>query len=456
MSNPATLLLIYLAFTLTYSANKGFYTPAVVISMILILMVMLILSWPRVSRFDILRVDLDQLLKVSLFVMALLALTNYGGFSVTATNFFWAGIFCHSIILMTAFLFFIKVGSDGTLARLARWQIPVYLTAIITAKLMMIFASPSPNIDVFHLVTKAGLNVINGIDPYGFTYHLDRFPGDIFEHFNYLPLSFLLPLPFKLILGDIRYAFLACDLISAFGLYLLAARAFAGSDRQSACMFIPLLFLTNPIHGFLLENAWVEPIMVLLLVVFALSFQRNEYRPSNMTAVLIGLLLATKQYIFIIIPLLLKLKGWGLRHFAIAAVTSSLVILPFYIWSPADFINDLLKYYVQYQPRYDAATVISLMHNDLTTIEAWLQNAIDNIYLAYFIVLLPASLAFIIIFAGQQNTLNGFFAAMATLLMAFFLFSKMSFANYDYLIGSVLLLAMAAGEPSLNPKKEFD
>ena len=175
-----------------------------------------------------------------------------------------------------------------------------------------------------------------------------------------------------------------------------------------------------------------------------------------MTAVLIGLLLATKQYIFIVLPLLLKLKNWGLRHFAIAAITSALVILPFYFWSPADFINDLLKYYVQYQPRYDAATVISLLHNDLTAIEAWLQGAINNIYLAYFIVLLPAALAFIIILAGQQNTLNGFFAAMATLLMAFFLFSKMSFANYDYLIGSVLLLAMAAGEPFPNPKKEFD
>lgn len=409
--------------------------------MVWIFIALLVLSLPRFNRPFEQNFNFDLMLKILLMFMALLSLVSYGAYTPSKSHFYWAGIFFQTVTLWTTLLFFVNTDSESILKRLAIWRVPLFLTAIILAKLMIILDSPVPGIDVFHFVTGVGQNLIHGINPYGSTY---KFPGGIFNHFTYLPFSFLATLPFKMMFGDIRYAYIAFDLISAFGLYLLAAKAFAGTNQEHISTYVPLLFLANPIHGFLLNQAWVEPIMVTLLVLFAVSFQYNSYRFSGWTAILIGLLFATKQYIFISAPLLLRIKGWRVRHILIAAFTAIIIIAPFYLWSPSDFKNGIIYYFIENAPRYDSATILSLLHNDFNSIDISLRSVFDNKYISYSVIMLPASLAFIMIFWTQTNTLNSFFVALASLLLAFFLFSKMSFANYDYLISSMLLTAIVA------------
>lgn len=385
-----------------------------------------------------------------LLLMAFMAVANFHGNAIAHRGLFLAASLlqlCAAILIALAFL-----GKRRETPAPVFIYIPLIVISIIGAKALMILSAPAPGIDVFHLVTRAGNNLIHGVNPYDFTYDLRQSCGCLFDHFNYLPMAFIAPLPFRLFLGDVRFAYVAFELISAWGLFILAKR-FLPESAAATCYAIPLIMLVNPIHSFILESAWVEPIMVMFLVLFAVMFSDEKHHKYG--AIFVGLLLATKQYAFLCLPLLFRLRRFSWQHWLITAATTAVIVVPFYLWSPVDFMGDLFGYYVKYEPRYDAVTFISMIRNEFYDLELWVRGLVNNLYLAYSLVALPAAIFFAFTFWRQGETLSEYFVAFSYLLLAFFMFSKMGFANYDYLIGAMLLIAAAASPPKALPQQEM-
>ena len=128
--------------------------------------------------------------------------------------------------------------------------------------------------------------------------------GRVLFGYPYPPLSLLMVLP-GYALGDYRYAELAAIVLSA---CLIAYGRPSQRSRLGAA-----LLLTTPRVFFVLEQGWTEPAAVLLVALTAFAMMRRP-RATDWTA---GLMLASKQYLVIAVPLLwLRLEAaWRIARY---------------------------------------------------------------------------------------------------------------------------------------------
>jgi uncharacterized membrane protein len=85
----------------------------------------------------------------------------------------------------------------------------------------------------------------------------------------------------------------------------------------------------------MLTGAWTEPTSVALLACLVLGLQR---RREALVAVLLGLLLASKQYFVVVIPILWLIRAWLTRRVILFGLgLAAAMILPFLLVDPAVF-----------------------------------------------------------------------------------------------------------------------
>src|SRR5262249_5442932 len=177
-----------------------------------------------------------------------------------------------------------------------------------------------PQIDVFLFQRDSIAALLHGENPYAITfpdiYRSSPFfygpglsvGGRLAFGFPYPPLSLFLAMPGQILAGDFRYSQLAAMTLSG-GLMAYSRPSPVASAAGAVFLFTPRMF-------FVLEESWTEPFVVLLLalIVFLAS------RAPKLVPYAFGLFLAVKQYLVIVIPLLVlllprpverrELRGW--------------------------------------------------------------------------------------------------------------------------------------------------
>jgi hypothetical protein len=119
----------------------------------------------------------------------------------------------------------------------------------------LVVAGAKPVIDVWPILQGAARGLVDGRNPYDMVF-AGVPAGQVNNCFNYLPGTFLVPLPGRLLFGDVRYAEAAVLLAGVAALVWLAAR----SGRPGA---VPLALLAGTLPGSLydVQQAWNETIV---------------------------------------------------------------------------------------------------------------------------------------------------------------------------------------------------
>ncbi len=200
--------------------------------------------------------------------------------------------------------------------------------------------------------------VLNGKNPYVETYYqtpMALAPFDVkglsvnpaLEHFAYLPLTFLLPLPAQALMGssfDLRYV----HLFFFIAMLLVAARL--TQHPQKRLLLVMALGLNPLFVGPLVEGR--NDIMVLSWLIFTWALlQRGKVTASAIT---LALACGTKHPALVFVPfyfvLLSRHGNWRertqrvLKPLVIWAVVTALIVVPWFLLNPGAFLDDTVSY----------------------------------------------------------------------------------------------------------------
>ncbi|MCM3926532.1 glycosyltransferase, partial [Frankia sp. AiPs1] len=186
----------------------------------------------------------------------------------------------------------------------------------VAAGVATIRAAPAPRIDVFHLLQVSTSGLAHGADMYRQQWAPSRtaYPVDgLFDVYPYLPLTSVLLLPSRLLLGDVRYGLLLALAVAAICTRGLvtgprggdaavrgggAGRA-GGDGRAVPVAVLPLLVVIFPESMYALQQSWTEPLLVACLAAMVLAVRGGQ---GLAAVVALAVALASKQHIVLLLP----------------------------------------------------------------------------------------------------------------------------------------------------------
>jgi hypothetical protein len=302
-----------------------------------------------------------------------------------------------------------------TTASVSDWWWRLLVVSFAVGAVATIRASPRPSIDVWYLVQHASDCVLRGCDPY--TLNTPRAPG-LRIGFPYLPMTAVLLAPFRLLLHDVRYGEALAIVIAAVLLRRCGTRT---TLRLSALLLcVPGLF-------FQVEQAWTESLLLVLLV-GAVAVSLRGWAGSGRwvgAGVLFGLALATKQHMWLLLPV--AAVTLGVRITAMSAVTGGVLILPWFLANPAAMWHRTVTDFVNIAPRADALTL-------------WLHERGGT---QTAMALLVLATAYALVWVSCRGVPHRFLLGAATVLAGFDLMNKQSFYNQWVLVTWLLIAATA-------------
>ena len=324
--------------------------------------------------------------------------------------------------------------------RMARFWFPPLLAVHFALGVWMLHASPTPAIDVVVVHREAIDAMKAGRSPYAIDFENIYSPESGFYNpetvagnrvmfgYPYPPLNLLAAAPARWIAGDYRYAQLTAWVIAAALVGFMAS----GMIPKIAAV----LLLLQPRGFFVLEQGWTEPLAVcmLALTLFAMS------RAPSLTAWASGLLIVTKQYLVLAVPLLWRFAAGrhGLRGFIVrAALVGAIVTLPFLIWSPRPFIESVLLLQLREPVRLDSLSFLSwaVRHGLGEGSFIWAAAA--------------AAVGVALTMLVTPNTPAGFAASLAFSSFLAFAFGSKAFCNYYFFVAGAMCCAIAVSERRL-------
>lgn len=351
---------------------------------------------------------------ILLILVIILSILVYGGFYQVKYVFISNLLLGFSLIF--AFLIWLLQSK-----KIKTFIFALLIFLAFTLRILMVLGSPNPHIDVFDFIKLGGSGLIKGINPYSNTY-TPMYDGVTPNYYTYLPTTILLTLPSVAIFNDPRYAMVFTDLIVAF----LIFKIFKKGDEKYA---FPLIFLYNPISLVVLEESFTEPLVLLLIVLSAFFIKDKRH---FLGAIFFGLMLATKQYLILILPLIIRPYpkiSQKLTFLFASVLTALIIILPFFFWNPKDFWYDTVTSVIESPNRPWSLSFTSFLYQfgiNLSPLFSWLGVAV-----------------LLILLHLKKINIHKFFYFSAFLLFIFFFFNRWSAINYYYLISQFLLLGMA-------------
>lgn len=323
-------------------------------------------------------------------------------------------------------------------ASLIKARFLLLLAVFALMGIVVLRASPKPWIDVWYLQQGAADALSRGYDPYSVAYpniygHMANisYPPELLVNgrlvsFCYPPLVVLADLPARLILGDIRYATLALMIFSAWAI----ARLVKGPEGELAALFV----LFSPRTFFVLEQSWIEPLVLAMFALTALLVARGKGPVA--LGVALGLLLASKQYSpYLALPLFLTFpREHRLKALLVAAGVCAAVLLPFAVWDFKGFWRGLVTWHFLLSSRDDA---LSLM--------AWFHRHVSPLSPPGPVVPL-LGLGVLLVCFRKQLTIPQAIAAAAAAFLVVVVAYKQAFCNYYWLSAGLLCAASVREE----------
>ena len=205
--------------------------------------------------------------------------------------------------------------------------------------------------DVYWSTTQGLEYLLEGRNPYAhnMTRVMEVNPGfQRYDAYPYLSGVMLFELPAYLLCGNVRYALVFFDLGVGVLLYLLLRSK--GEDLAKSCATLYVLWdvlFAYPVLSYTLCDGFVDPIMNFFLLLCIYLGVRGRLRWA---AVSLGLAMSSKQYsILFAIPMLVFFwKQRRPRPIAMACVVTTVIVLPFFIWSPRHFVRDTVFLYLEF------------------------------------------------------------------------------------------------------------
>ena len=343
----------------------------------------------------------------------------------------------------------IAAGTFGSSRVIQVSWFPILLASSLGLSIWMVRSSPDPRIDVFVFQQEASAELLKGRNPYAMTfpdiYH-SSLPGrqEVYGHglvvndraqfgFPYPPVSLLLATIGYVIAGDHRYA-QAVALVLA-GLLI----GFSGSG-QIPKLAAALLWFTPRVF-FVLGRAWTEPFTVMLLAATIFCACRR----SRLLPIALGLLLATKQYMILAVPLTFFLlpRGWRWRDwFAMlgkAGIVAVAVTMPLALWDFGAFWKSTVTVQQLAPFRWDALSYIVWY--------GFRGHLVTPPWVAAFWSGIAALSMLALSLWRSPRTPAGFAASLSLISLAFFSFNKQAFCNYYFFVIGAMCCTIAAASP---------
>jgi hypothetical protein len=335
----------------------------------------------------------------------------------------------------------VAVAASGT--RAARFAVPAVLLAHLSLGVWIIRATPAPGIDVYVFQRDSCEALLDGKNPYALTFP-DIYNGELPVYgedlvkggrllfgYPYPPLSLVFALPAHL-LGDFRYGHLVC--LTLAGALIAYARppVEGGAVPSARAVGAAALLLFTPRGFFVIEAGWTEPLAILMLAATIFAACRRGPRWGIACAIAFGLLLGSKQYLVLALPLVLllplpRIAGRIAKFAFLALAVAAVVTLPLALWDIPAFIHSVLTLQFHQPMRPDALSYLSRSAN----IPAWTPFAITFA-------------AMLLCLWRTPRTPAGFAMGLALTLFAFFATNKQAFCNYYALVLASMCCALAA------------
>ena len=345
------------------------------------------------------------------------------GTSLTA---FRAGIGVEAVL--------VAAGIAGFAAARPFW-FPALMAVHAALGVWTLTSSPNPHIDVVVVHRAAFDALLGGGNPYAITfqniygentgfYNADAVAGGrVMFGYPYPPVSLLLALPGHLLAGDYRYAQLAAWLAAG---VLIGYSGYGLTSKLAA-----VLALTTPRGFFVLEQGWTEPISLMLLAATVYLLARGTWT----SALAGGVLIVSKQYLAFAAPLLWLTAPATLgrsRWLAVGAAAAAAVTLPFLLWDPRMFVEQVVLIQTREPFRVDALSYLS-----------W--AARTGLGAGSMLWALAAGLVGLgVALAVTPRTAEGFAGGVALTSFLAFAFGSKAFCNYYFLVVGAMCCALAA------------
>ena len=301
------------------------------------------------------------------------------------------------------------------------------LAATAAAYALVVRGSVRPLIDVWAILQGAALGAAHGQNPYQMTFDGVP-PGQVNDCFNYLPVTFLAPVPSRLLLGDVRYVEAAVLLA---GVVAVACRARPAAAASRVALPLALLLGVLPGSLYEVQQAWNEAILVGALVGAAVLADRG--RPWAAVAC-VAVALATKQHVVLLLPLLAFWPAFGVRRALLAAAGGGALCLPWYLWDRDRFTHCTVEFFLDLPARADSLSVWHLLPAGTGTP----------------LLLAAAVAAYAVALRCLPRDGAGLLLGWGLVLAGWDLVNKQSFLNQWLLVAQLVLagLALAASRPT--------
>ena len=329
---------------------------------------------------------------------------------------------------------------------LKKWSNYVFGLAFIClllAKLVVPLASPKPFIDVFWINSWAASDFIKWINPYSQTYP-DIYHGAYGYHpgFTYWPFYLLNISIFKILGLDIRYLNLFAEIIIAFIIIFFLR----DTKQRYFCWPIVLLWFSLPTSLFVLEQAWVDNV---LLALIGISFIFYYQKKILLCGIVSALAASTKQYGFIpgliLASAIFSRDGFKscMKFTLTSTFTWVAVVCPFVFWDPFNFYKNTIDILIRIPMRNDSLSVPAFISNQYAIIiPGWILIA------SYLLILLLA----LLISAKNAKNSGVVFGGVALCYLWIFIFGKQASCNYYTLALGIILIAISADLKYKNQK----
>jgi hypothetical protein len=311
-------------------------------------------------------------------------------------------------------------GSRWPTIRFALFGLCLFLAGIETIRL-----SPIPHIDVWTVQTYGVRALLEGKNPFVAVAVVDTAPEVVRDNVPYVypPLQVLLTTPGYL-LGDVRVTMGTALLVIGVALRDLTLRS--GRKLPPLLVDAPALVVwLSPKLLFVFQQSWVDPVQIALITSgTALAVRRRVWA----AAIVFGLVLASKQTMFWVAPLVfVSFPIFRLRHAALAVAIPVATYLPFALINWPALLHANLGFVAGLPARPDALSFVN-----------WASIAL-GVHIPYAIAFPIAGtmVGYVMLRRRAEPQILG--VALLFTYFVFFTFNKWTFANYYF-----SLLGMAA------------
>lgn len=309
-----------------------------------------------------------------------------------------------------------------------RWSVAIIgLAAVLSAGL--IFVTPEPGIDVWHLHQEAGTTLFDGDNPYS-DIAVFASTDEIVEEarlmtgYPYTPPNLFVFGGSAALTGDSRWFSLFCWL----GFLALFAML---RPRSTVGTALVLFLASQPAWHVVLEIAYTETLTLLLLAASIVVWRKRE----TLGPILLGLTLATKQYFVVLAPMVLFAKLLPTKSRLIALGTAGLGAAVGLIWGAGDYIDAVVSYHLRVPPQSHSVSLYGLTY--FFERPVLLPSAIG----------LVASIVIGVTSARSSRTRSQLLLGAAAALGTGFFLATQAYVNYWLLVGGILALAYLLADP---------